>query len=83
MPSTYLSLPAAAQQLGYSVNSLRRLAEQGVLTFYRATPTSHPRVKQSDLDALMKATPTLQPAPTLEEAWAYAEEMRNKRQSLH
>lgn len=51
----FLSLPKAAKHLGYSVNSLKRFAAQGLLTIYRATPTSHPRVRLSEIEVLLQS----------------------------
>lgn len=65
----YLSLPKAARQLGYSVNGLRRFAAKGLLTIYRATPTSHPRVKLSEVEALLKS-PVAIPPGTGQDFWA-------------
>ncbi len=59
----YLSLPKAAQHLGYSVNGLKRFAAKGLLTIYRATPTSHPRVRLSEVEALLKSPAALVTKP--------------------
>lgn len=50
----YLSLPVAAKRLGYSSSTLLRWVKAGRLRLYRATPTSHPRVKADDIDALLQ-----------------------------
>jgi len=67
----YLSLPAAAQHLGYSISTLHRWVKEGKLKVFRASPTSHPRVKIADLDALMKDSEAIAPAGAdLDTIWA-------------
>lgn len=54
----YLSLPKAAKRVGYSQNTLRKLVNAGRLKLYVLAGCTHPRVRVSELDALM-----LEPAP--------------------
>jgi hypothetical protein len=49
------------------------MVKSGKLKVYRATPTSHPRVRISDLDALMKDSEAIAPASAdLDTVWAAA-----------
>jgi len=71
MDSKYVSLPTAAKMLNYSISSLHRWVKEGRLKVYRASPSSHPRVKISDLDALMKDSEAIAPAGAdLDTIWA-------------
>jgi len=69
----YISLPAAAKYLGYSLSTIHRFVNEGHLKVYRATPMSHPRVKIADLDALMRDNHTVvAPGADLDTIWAAA-----------
>ena len=83
----YLSLSQAAKLLGYSPSTVRRLADKGLLPLYKATATSHWRVKRSDLEALLRIQSAhMDGAMDLESAWPPAHEMRgipHKSRFLH
>ncbi|WP_285126050.1 helix-turn-helix transcriptional regulator [Propionibacterium freudenreichii] len=54
----YLSQPQAARYVGMSVTTIQRRIADGTLPAYRAGNRAV-RVKQSDLDRMMKRIPTM------------------------
>lgn len=52
-PATTYSLPRAAEYLGVSVRTLRRMIERGVVRYYR--PSRHMRFRQADLDEFLRS----------------------------
>ncbi|MFN2467037.1 MAG: helix-turn-helix domain-containing protein [Gaiellaceae bacterium] len=50
--SILISQPDTARLLGISIETVRRLVGRGVLTPVRLTPTSHPRFRRDEVEAL-------------------------------
>jgi len=83
----YFSVPHAAAYLGYSVATVKRLIAQGRLRAYRATPTAHPRVRRSEVEALMaQPVEPASPAVDLDTIMASIDAkygLRHRRHHLH
>lgn len=67
--SRYISMAAAAEQLGLSTRSIRRYVSEGLLPAYRVGPRGDIRVRPEDLDRLVRRVPTAahRPASHLDE----------------
>lgn len=57
-PDSLLTIPEVADELGYHRQSIYRWIRAGDLPASRLTPSSHWRVKRSDLDAFIRSAET-------------------------